>query len=68
MLGALTVEQLFDSLAIRLDGLRAAGAEACIDWHFTDLDRTYRIELSNGALIHADAGYGGESSSPSPSR
>ncbi len=25
---------------------------------FTDLDRTYRTELSNGALIHADAGYG----------
>ena len=31
----------------------------CIDWVFTDLDRTYRTELSNGALIHADAGYGG---------
>ena len=30
----------------------------CIDWVFTDLDRTYRTEPSNGALIHADAGYG----------
>ncbi len=29
-----------------------------IDWILTDLDRTYRTELSNGALIHADAGYG----------
>jgi alkyl sulfatase BDS1-like metallo-beta-lactamase superfamily hydrolase len=58
VLGALTIEQLFDSVAIRLDGLRAAAATACIDWVFTDLDRTYRTELSNGALIHADAGYG----------
>jgi alkyl sulfatase BDS1-like metallo-beta-lactamase superfamily hydrolase len=58
VLAALTVEQLFDSLAVRIDGLRAAEAAVCIDWIFTDLDRTYRTELSNGALIHADAGYG----------
>jgi alkyl sulfatase BDS1-like metallo-beta-lactamase superfamily hydrolase len=53
-----TVEQLFDSLGVRVDGLRAAEATVCIDWVFTDLDRTYRTALSNGALIHADAGYG----------
>ena len=58
VLGALTIEQLFDSLAVRIDGLRAASTTACIDWVFTDLDRTYRTELSNGALIHADAGHG----------
>jgi alkyl sulfatase BDS1-like metallo-beta-lactamase superfamily hydrolase len=58
VLGALTIEQLFDSLSVRIDGLRAAEATACIDWIFTDLNRTYRTELSNGALIHADAGYG----------
>ena len=58
VLGALTVEQLFDSLGVRIDGLRAAEATVCIDWVFTDLDRTYRTALSNGALIHADAGYG----------
>jgi alkyl sulfatase BDS1-like metallo-beta-lactamase superfamily hydrolase len=58
VLGALTVEQLFDSLGVRVDGLRAADAQVCIDWVFTDLDRTYRTELSNGALIHADAGHG----------
>ena len=59
VLGALTIEQLFDSIGVRIDGLRAAEATVCIDWVFTDLDRTYRTELSNGALIHADAGYGG---------
>ncbi|HEY5840645.1 MAG TPA: alkyl sulfatase dimerization domain-containing protein, partial [Mycobacterium sp.] len=58
VLGALTVEQLFDSLGVRLDGQRAAAATVCIDWVFTDLGRTYRTELSNGALIHSDAGYG----------
>ena len=58
VLGALTIEQLFDSLGVRIDGLRAAEATVCIDWVFTDLNRTYRTELSNGALIHADAGYG----------
>ena len=58
VLGALTIEQLFDSLGVRLNGERAAATSACIDWVFTDLDRTYRTELSNGALIHSDAGYG----------
>ena len=58
VLGALTIEQLFDSLSVRIDGLRAAEATVCIDWIFTDLNRTYRTELSNGALTHADAGYG----------
>jgi alkyl sulfatase BDS1-like metallo-beta-lactamase superfamily hydrolase len=58
VLGALTIEQLFDSLGVRINGLRSAQATVCIDWVFTDPDRTYRTELSNGALIHADAGYG----------
>jgi len=58
VLGALTIEQLFDSIGIRIDGIRAAEVTLCIDWVFTDLDRTYRTELSNGALIHSDAGYG----------
>jgi alkyl sulfatase BDS1-like metallo-beta-lactamase superfamily hydrolase len=58
VLAALTIEQLFDSLSVRIDGLRAVEARVCIDWIFTDLHRTYRTELSNGALIHADAGYG----------
>ena len=56
VLGALTIEQLFDSIAIRVDGLRAAEDSACVDWVFTDLDRTYRTELSNGAFIHAEPG------------
>jgi alkyl sulfatase BDS1-like metallo-beta-lactamase superfamily hydrolase len=52
MAPALTITQLFDSLAIRIDGKRAWDTTASIRWHFTDFDQIYRMELSNGALIH----------------
>jgi alkyl sulfatase BDS1-like metallo-beta-lactamase superfamily hydrolase len=52
MARALTITQLFDSLAIRIDGKRAWDTTASIRWHFTDSDEEYRMELSNGALIH----------------
>ncbi|HEY1175137.1 MAG TPA: alkyl sulfatase dimerization domain-containing protein [Phytomonospora sp.] len=51
MAAALTVEQLFDTVAIRLDGPRAAGEDFAVDWHFTDLGENVRTALSNGALI-----------------
>ncbi len=49
---ALTITQLFDSLAIRLDPQRAGDSTLSARWHFTDHDETYRMELSNGVLIH----------------
>ena len=52
MAPALTITQLFDSLAIRIDGKRAWDVSTSIRWHFTDTGETYRMELSNGALIH----------------
>ena len=54
MAGALTIEQLFDSLAIRIDGPRAATESLVIDWHFTDTGVTLRLALSNGALIQTE--------------
>jgi alkyl sulfatase BDS1-like metallo-beta-lactamase superfamily hydrolase len=51
-MAALTVTQLFDSIAIRIDARRAWSMSTSILWHFTDLDETYRMELSNGVLIH----------------
>ncbi|QLY29599.1 MBL fold metallo-hydrolase [Nocardia huaxiensis] len=51
MAAALSVEQLFDTVAIRIDGRRAAAETLCVDWHFTDLGSTLRTALSNGALI-----------------
>ncbi|MFF5084487.1 alkyl/aryl-sulfatase [Actinoplanes sp. NPDC000266] len=52
MAGALTVEQLFDSIAIRVDGPRAWTAGFSVEWTFTDLGVSHRMVLSNGALIH----------------
>ena len=54
MAGALTVGELFDTLAIRVDGPRAAGQSLVIDWNFTDAGRTVRLALSNGALIQTE--------------
>jgi alkyl sulfatase BDS1-like metallo-beta-lactamase superfamily hydrolase len=52
MAPALTTTQLFDSVAIRIDGPRAWDERFAINWHLTDEDRRYRMELSNGALVH----------------
>jgi hypothetical protein len=48
----LTTTQLFDSIAIRIDGKRAWAHTASINWTFTDTLDQYRMELSNGVLIH----------------
>ena len=60
MLQALTVEQLFDSVAIRVNGPRAWPEALTIDWEFTDEQARYRMTLSNGALIHWPGGGQGE--------
>jgi alkyl sulfatase BDS1-like metallo-beta-lactamase superfamily hydrolase len=52
LVAALSVEQVFDSIAIRIDGPRAWNEALAIDWVFTDLGETYRTELSNGVLNH----------------
>jgi alkyl sulfatase BDS1-like metallo-beta-lactamase superfamily hydrolase len=51
MLAALTVDQLLDTVAIRLNGPACWNESFAIDWVFTDLGHTYRTELSNGVLI-----------------
>ncbi|WP_017584888.1 alkyl/aryl-sulfatase [Nocardiopsis ganjiahuensis] len=50
MAAALSVDQLFESLAIRVNGPKAWEEHFVIDWVFTDRDTTYRTTLSNGAL------------------
>jgi alkyl sulfatase BDS1-like metallo-beta-lactamase superfamily hydrolase len=52
MAQAMTVTQIFDTIAIRIDGPRAAGTALSVLWHFTDTDERYLMELSNGVLIH----------------
>jgi alkyl sulfatase BDS1-like metallo-beta-lactamase superfamily hydrolase len=51
MVAALTVDQLFDTVAIRINGPACWNEAFAIDWVFTDLGHTYRTELSNGVLI-----------------
>jgi alkyl sulfatase BDS1-like metallo-beta-lactamase superfamily hydrolase len=52
MMTALTPEMIIDSLAVRIDGLRAAAAGFTMDWELTDVDAVHRITLSHGALTH----------------
>lgn len=51
LLLALTIEQIFDSIAIRIDGPKAWGERFAIDWHLTDLDERWRTSLSNGVFV-----------------
>ncbi|TQF74912.1 MBL fold metallo-hydrolase [Rhodococcus spelaei] len=61
---ALTVEQVFDAMSLRIDGPRAWSARIVIDWKITDENVVHRTELRNGLLVHwdvDDAGVDGES-------
>ncbi|MFC9324556.1 alkyl/aryl-sulfatase [Kitasatospora sp. NPDC057015] len=50
MVTALTVEQLVDSIAIRIDGPRAWHEHLVVDLVVTDERRRFRLTLRNGAL------------------
>ncbi|PXX64021.1 alkyl sulfatase BDS1-like metallo-beta-lactamase superfamily hydrolase [Nocardia tenerifensis] len=54
MLAALSVEQIFDAMALRVDGPKAWNQRVVADWQITDEDRTHRLELRNGRLTHYD--------------
>ena len=58
---ALTVPQLFDSVALRIDGRKAWDVVAVLDWEITDAPgQVYRTELRNGVFTHFEtAGYEG---------
>ena len=49
---AMSITQLFDTIAIRIDGPRAAAISLAVLWHFTDSDERYLMQLSNGLLVH----------------
>ena len=52
LLSALTVAQLLDAIAIRIDGPAAWDEALTVDWRFTDLGETHRATLGNGVLTH----------------
>ncbi|WP_405780931.1 alkyl/aryl-sulfatase [Streptomyces sp. NBC_00859] len=51
VLAALTAEQVFQSMAVRINGPRAAAAgRLVLRWEFTDTGEAWTLLLSNGAL------------------
>ncbi|MEE6136373.1 alkyl sulfatase dimerization domain-containing protein [Mycobacterium sp. 050128] len=52
MLSQLTPEQIFDGLAIRVNGPRSWDLDITIDISFADLATNYRLALRNGVLVH----------------
>jgi alkyl sulfatase BDS1-like metallo-beta-lactamase superfamily hydrolase len=53
MVALLSTEQLFDVLAIRIDGPRAGELRLSFNWVFTDTEEHHVLTLSNGVLIHS---------------
>jgi alkyl sulfatase BDS1-like metallo-beta-lactamase superfamily hydrolase len=49
---ALSPSQIFDAIAVRIDGPRAWDDHLLIGWNLTDFDQSYVMELRNGVLIH----------------
>jgi alkyl sulfatase BDS1-like metallo-beta-lactamase superfamily hydrolase len=53
--GALTVDQILSSLAVRVDGPRVWDRHVTVSWNFTDLEAVHVTELRNGTLVHRQA-------------
>ena len=54
LLAVLTVDQLLDSVKIRVNGPRSWHEHVVIDWVLTDADERLRMELRNGVLVHRE--------------
>jgi alkyl sulfatase BDS1-like metallo-beta-lactamase superfamily hydrolase len=55
VLAQLTPEQLFDALAVRVDGPRCWDERITLDVDLTDVGRRYRLTLRNGVLSYTTA-------------
>jgi len=58
VLARLSVGQLLDAMAIRLDGQRAAEHHLRIEWAVTDPDEEHALTVRNGVLRHRPGGHG----------
>lgn len=47
---AMSLEQIFDFLAVRLNGPRAAGKDITLNLKFTDTNQDYTLKVKNGVL------------------
>jgi alkyl sulfatase BDS1-like metallo-beta-lactamase superfamily hydrolase len=51
-LGSLSDEQVFDAVAIQIDGPRAGDLEITLHWRFTDSGNEHSLTLQHGVLSH----------------
>jgi alkyl sulfatase BDS1-like metallo-beta-lactamase superfamily hydrolase len=56
LLSQLTPEQIFDGLAISVNGPRAWHLDLAVDVFFADLESNYRLTLRNGVLVYRKIG------------
>ena len=54
IMAQLTPEQVFDSIAITVDGPRAWDLDLAFDVTFSDLERSFHLTLSNGVLVYLE--------------
>jgi alkyl sulfatase BDS1-like metallo-beta-lactamase superfamily hydrolase len=52
MARGMPIDNLFETMAVRLNGPRADGVRLALNLQFTDLDRTYLLSIDN-AVLHA---------------
>jgi linear primary-alkylsulfatase len=53
-LAALRTEQLWDVLAVRLNGPKAEGKHIVLNWKFTDTHESFVLTLENSALTYTE--------------
>lgn len=52
MVSALSIDMFFDYLGVRLNGPKADGKRAVVNWTFTDTGWNYVLNLENSALTY----------------
>lgn len=51
---ALSVEEMFNILAVHVNGPKAADKKLSINWHFSDQDSDYSMHLENSVLLYRE--------------
>ncbi|MFM1789923.1 MAG: hypothetical protein RLZZ526_250, partial [Actinomycetota bacterium] len=53
MLIAMTVEQIFDTISVRLKAEEVGGVSLATNWTFPDVDEKWTLGISNRTLYHS---------------
>jgi linear primary-alkylsulfatase len=52
LLANTSIDKFFDTMAVRLNPDKARGKRLSVEFHFSDLDQRYRLEISDSVLRH----------------